>query len=324
MRRREFIGLIGATAVWPLAARAQATAKHTIGFLYPGPEAASLSRIAALTSGIRAAGVRVPDEVEILPRIANGDSSRLADMAADLVARKVDIICPVSPVAVRAARAATKTIPIVVSDLESDPVAEGFVSSVARPGGNLTGVFLDFPDFSKKWLELLKEAVPKSATIAVIWDPATGTTQLKAVEAAAPTLALKLETIEMRAVGNAETAFATAAQRGADAVLILSTPVVGANTQLFADLAKAQRLPAITLFTDFARNGGLMAYGPNLLTYFRQMGIITAKILRGAKPAEVPIETPTKFEFVLNLRTANALGLIVPPSILLRADEVIE
>jgi putative tryptophan/tyrosine transport system substrate-binding protein len=245
-------------------------------------------------------------------------------MAADLAKRKVDIILAVSPAAVRAARSATTTIPIVAGDLESDPVDAGFIASVARPGGNVSGVFLDFPDFSKKWLELLKETVPQITSVGVFWDPATGTMQLRAVEAAAQTLNLKLEMLELRGRADVEGAFQSAKQRGAGALLFLSSPFIGANTKLLANLALAQRSPAVTLFTDFARDGGLMAYGPNLLAFFRQEGVLAAKILRGEKPAELPIETPTKFEFVLNLKTAKILGVNIPAAVLLRADDVIE
>ena len=325
MRRREFMSLLGGMAAWPAAAQGQQQTKiRTIGFLYPGATAAAPPRIAALLSGLRSGGYREPEDVEVLARITGGDSTLLASMAADLVARKVDVIVPVSPAAVRAARSATATTPIVASDLESDPVGAGFVTSVRRPGGNITGVFLDFPDFSKKWLELLKELVPQVASVAVFWDPATGTTQLKAVESAAGTLNLKLEILEVRVLADLEAAFFSATQRGAGAVLMLSSPLIGANTKLLANLASTQRLPAMTLFTDFARDGGLMAYGPNLLAFFRQQGVLAAKVLHGEKPAELPIETPTKFEFVLNLRTAKLLGINIPPSILLRADEVIE
>jgi putative tryptophan/tyrosine transport system substrate-binding protein len=324
--RRQFISTLGGAALaWPLAARGQQSTKiRTIGFLYPGPAAAAMPRIAAFLDGLRAGGYRAPEDVEVLARSAGGDATLLVTMAADLVERKVDLIVAVGPAAVRAARSATATIPIVAGDLESDPVDAGFVASIPRPGGNITGVFLDFPDFSKIWLELLKEAVPQIASVAVLWDAATNTMQLKAVEAAARTLNLKLETLEVRGRPDVEAVFLAATQRGAGALLMLSSPVIGANTKLLADLASAHRLPAVTLFTDFVREGGLMAYGPNLLGFFRQQGVLAAKILHGEKPTELPIETPTKFELVFNLKAAKLLGVNIPPSILLRADEVIE
>jgi len=273
VKRREFITLLGsAAAAWPLAARAQ-QATLQVGFLYPGPQAAASPRIAAYSSGLQAGGIR-PDQVNIIARVTGGDAAPLAPMAADLVARKVDLIAAISPAAVRAAQAASATIPIVAGDLESDPVASGFAASITRPGGNITGVFLDFPDFSKKWLEALKEAVPQMAQVAVFWDPATGPMQRQAVEAAAQTLNLKLAILQVTTRADFEPALQSATQRGAEALVMLSSPVIGANSKLLAGLTLAHRLPAVTLFTDFARDGGLMAYGPNLLGILRQEGVM--------------------------------------------------
>ncbi len=325
LQRREFITLVGGAAtLWPLPLVAQQPQRtFQVGFLYPGPQAAAPARIAAFSSGLQAGGVR-PEQVTIIPRVTGGDPALLAPMAADLVGRNVDLISAISPAAIRAAQAATRTIPIVAGDLESDPVASGFVASNARPGGNITGTFLDFPDFSKKWLEALKEAVPQVSTVGVFWDAATGPTQLKAVEAAAEPLGVKLAVVEVRGLPDVEPAFQSITRQGARALLILPSPFVGGNTKPLAGLAVTHRLPAVTMFPDFARDGGLMAYGPNLMAYIRQQGVMAGKILHGAKPADLPIETPTKFEFVLNLKTARLLGLTVPASILLRADEVIE
>lgn len=326
MRRRQFISLLGGAVLgWPIAAQSQQTAKsRTIGFLYPGAAAGAPPRIAALLSGVRVGGFREPEEVEVLNRTTGGDATLLAQMAADLVERKVDLILAVSPTAVRAARSATTTIPIVASDLESDPVEAGFIASVTRPGGNITGVFLDFPDFGKKWLESLKETVPQVTSVGVFWDPASGLMQLRAVEAAARNLNLKLVMFEVRRFADVEGLMLSAKQRGVGGLLFLSSPIFGTDTKRLANLASTQHLPAVTLFTDFARDGGLMAYGPNLLAIFRQAGVLAAKVLRGEKVADLPIETPTKFEFVLNLKTAKILGINIPQSVLLRADEVIE
>jgi putative ABC transport system substrate-binding protein len=216
------------------------------------------------------------------------------------------------------------TLPIIAIDLESDPVGAGFIASFARPGGNITGIFLDFPDFSKKWLELLKEAVPSASLISIFWDPASGPLQIRAAEAAATALKLNVLRHEVGTSADLERAFQVANAKGASALLILPSPLVGGNSKLLAELTAAHRLPAVSLFTDFARQGGLLAYGPNLLTYYRQQGVLIAKLLHGASPAETPVERPTKFEFVLNLKTADTLGITVPPAILLRADEVIE
>ena len=316
--RREFVTLLGgAAAGWPLAARAQQSAKILhVGFLYPGPLVGAASRITPFTSGLQAGGLRVPDQVIVIPSVTDGNAALLAPMATDLVARKVDAILVIGPEAVRAARAATTTIPIVAIDLESDPTDSGFISSYTRPGGNITGVFLDFPEFSKKWLEALKEAVPKISSVAA--------TQIRAIEAAAQILNLKLVILEMRGRADVESVFKSATRQGVSALLILSSPFVSANTKLLADQALSHRLPAITLFPHFARDGGLMGYGPNFLGYFRHAGVMVARILRGADPAETPIDRPTKFEFVLNLKTAAVLGIVIPPATLLRADEVIE
>jgi putative ABC transport system substrate-binding protein len=245
-------------------------------------------------------------------------------MAADLVDRKVDVIVALGPVSLRAARAATASIPIVAGDLESDPLSTGFIAENRRPGGNVTGLFLDFPDFSKKWLQALKEVVPQNSVVAVLWDPATGRHQRNAVETAAAELNLTLAVSEVRISSDLEPAFQSAKDRGAGGLVVLSSPLIGGHTKLLADLALKYRIPAITLFAEFARDGGLMAYGPSIQAVMRQEGVMAAKILLGANPAETPIQTPTRFEFVLNLKTAKTLGVVISAPTLLRADEVIE
>ena len=324
LKRREFIALLGgAVAVWPpLTAHAQ-QGKFQVGFFYPGPQAAAPPRIAAFLSGVRAGGLRA-DQIEIVPGLTGGDPALLGPTAADLVERKVDLIVAASSAAARAVRVETTTLPIVAVDLESDPVGDNLISSNARPGGNLTGAFLDFPEFGKKWVEVLKEAVPQVSIVAVFRDPTMGLTQLRAIEGAAATLDIKLAVLELRVRADLAPAAQIATQKGASALLMLPSPLIGGNIKMLAELALIHKLPAVTVFTDFAREGGLMAYGPNLLALFRQAGVMAAKILQGAKSAETPIETPTKFEFVLNLRTANILGINIPASTLLRADEVIE
>jgi putative tryptophan/tyrosine transport system substrate-binding protein len=201
--RRELMSTLGcAAAAWPLSARAQQTARlPQIGVLYPGIAAALATRLPSLREGLRAVGYRDAEGVEIVSRMSEGDPSRLPALAADLVERKVDILVPISPSAVRAAKSATATIPIVANDLESDPVKSGFVASFAHPGGNITGLFSDFPDFGTKWVELMKEVIPSLSSAIVFWDPATGPVQLGAVEAAGRVLNIKLEVMEIRAVG---------------------------------------------------------------------------------------------------------------------------
>ena len=324
MRRREFLGGLGSAAAWPVVARAQNSGKvFQVGILYPGPQTAMVSRIAAIQSGLQAGGLRV-EQYEIVARAAEGNPAKLPPMAVELIAGKVDMICAFSPAAVRAARAASNVVPIVAGDLESDPIEAGFIATNARPGGNITGLFLDFPDFSKKWLEVLKETLPGLSTVAVLWDSTTGPYQLNAIKTAAKTLGITIALLEVRRPDELEYSFETIAQSKAGALLMLSAPLIVTNTKLLAGLALKHNLPAITLFGEFARDGGLMAYGPNLLGFIRQQGLVAARVLLGADPATTPIETPTKFEFVLNLKTAQALGLSIPPSVLLRADEVIE
>jgi putative ABC transport system substrate-binding protein len=324
-RRLLFRTLGGSALAYPLGASAQTAAKlPRIGFLYPGVSAAAPARVAALRDGLRAAGYAEADKLEVVIRTADGDPSRMAALAAELVALKVDAIVAVSPSGVAAAKAATSVIPIVAYDLESDPIRSGFATSLARPGGNITGVFSDFPNFGMKWLEFLKEALPSFSRAVVLWDPATGRQQLEAVQAAAKLLKVELEVLEIHAMAELAGLFAKAAEKSPDAVILLSSPIFGTEPKLIADIALAHHLATATLFPEIARAGGFIGYGPNLLDTVRQAGTVLAKVLQGARPADVPIERPTKFETVINMKTAKALGLSPPPALLMRADEVIE
>jgi ABC-type uncharacterized transport system substrate-binding protein len=329
MKRREFVASIGAAAtfsvLWPLAGRTQQVSTvQKVGFLFPGPGTAATARIDAFLGGLRAAGYRVPEQVEMISRFADGDPARIAPLVAELVARNVDVIAAVSTAAANAARVATTTIPIVALDLETDPVATGMIASLAHPGGNLTGFFFDFPEFRTKLLELLKEVVPRLSKVAVIWDPNSGPAQLKSVEAGAEIMKLQLEKLEARNVAEMNQAFDAAKRAEVDAVIILSSPFLGTNAKLMAELTLRHALPAATLFSEFARNGGLMSYGPNILDIYRRVGGIVAKVLQGNKPAELPVELPEKFELFVNLKTAKALKLEIPAALQVRADEVIE
>jgi putative ABC transport system substrate-binding protein len=325
MRRREFITLLGGAAAWPFAARAQqSTQPAKIGVLYPGLASTLPSRLTAFREGLQAVGYREPDNVELVPRSADGDPARITLLAMELVERRVDVLVPVSSPAVKAARSVTTTIPIVAFDLESDPIGSGLINSFSRPGGQVTGVFFDFPEFGKKWLELLKEAMPQLSSVAVLWDPATDPMQKSAVEIAGKELNVKLEIMEVPGLPYLDDSILAASSKGVDAILMLSSPVFGTNPERVAGLTVGTRLPAVTLFPDFARAGGLMAYGVHPINIFRQGAAIVAKVLRGSKPAEVPAELPTKFELVVNLKTAKRLGIVFPTSILLRATEVIE
>jgi ABC-type uncharacterized transport system substrate-binding protein len=325
MNRREVITLLGGVAAWPIAARAQHYAKVAkVGFLYPGPQQASVPRIATILRGLNAAGYHAPEKVQLLSRVADQNPTRLSPMAAELIENKVDAVVAVSTAAIRMVQSASATVPIVGHDLETDPVAIGLIESYARPGGNVTGVFFDFPEFRTKWLELLKEVIPTVSNVALLWDPISGQAQLNAVKAAADELGLEAQTIEVRAPTEFDRAFLAVKRQGAEALIVLSSPLFGSVSDQLADLALRHRIPTVTLFPDFARAGGLMAYGPNLLDTYRPLGVLVGKILQGAKPGDLPVERPSKFELVVNVRTARAIGLAVPTTILLRADEVIE
>ena len=246
IRRRKFLATLlgGAAAAWPLAARGQQGSRvPRIGFLYPGAETLGLARTAALREGLRAAGYREPDQVELIARVTGGDPSRVGPMATELIESNVDVLVPLSPAALQAVRSLTSTIPIVAFDYETDPIGSGLVKSLARPGGNVTGVFFDFPEFSKKWLELMKETLPRLARIGVLWDPATGFTQLRAIEAAAAVMSIELETVEVRALTELDGAMVAASRNNVDALVMLSTPLIGGSSKPLADFTLRRRLP---------------------------------------------------------------------------------
>jgi putative ABC transport system substrate-binding protein len=323
MKRRGFITLVGGAAVaWPLGAVAQPARKWRVGFLHPGQSATVNSRIVAFREGLGASGPG--EDPEIVIRIANDRLDQLPAMATDLVGQNVQAICAVAPSAVRAARDATSSIPIIAMDLESDPVGNGWATSLAHPGGNITGIFLDLPDFSAKTLQLLREAVPNAARIAGLWHPASGSLQLKAVQKAAVALGVEFDVFEVNRVADFEAAFQAMSQKNVAGLLMLSSPIFAGNPQLLGDLAIRNRLPAINNFPDFAQNGGLIGYGPDLQSLFAQAGLLARKVMQGAAPAELPVERPTRFKLVTNLKTARMIGVTMPTSLLLLADEVIE
>jgi putative tryptophan/tyrosine transport system substrate-binding protein len=280
-------------------------------------------RAASFGQGLLA-GVGTREGLEVVTRVAEEENDRLPGMAAELVGLGVQVIAAVSPSAVHAAYRATTTIPIVAVDLESDPVANGWAASLGRPGGNVTGIFLDLPELSAKCLQMLRETVPKLAKLGVLWDPATGSVPLQALEKVTGSLSLEMAVQEVRRAGDFEGAFRTIGSAEGTGLLMLPSPLFTSNLQLLADLSLAHRFPAITLFPEFARTGGLLAYGPDLTRLFRQAGALTRKILEGANAAEQPIERPARFQLVVNLKTAEALGVTVATSVLLLADEVIE
>jgi putative ABC transport system substrate-binding protein len=261
MQRRTFITFLGGAAAWPSIAGAQQPPKISkIGILYPGLASSLPSRIAAFRDGLQAARHREPDNVELVIRSTEGDPTRVAPSAKELAERKVDVIVAVSPAAVHAAQSVSTTIPIVAFDLESDPVADGLINSLSRPGGQITGVFFDFPEFSKKWLELLKQAMPHLTTVAVLWDPATGPMQMKGVEIAGEAMNIKLEILEVRASANVDDSIIAASRKGVDAILMLSSPLFGTNPQHLAGLTLGTSTASrdtISRFCESRRADGL-------------------------------------------------------------------
>ncbi len=302
------------------AAIAQATKNPRIGFLYGGVSEAAPARVNAFVEGVRETARLEGRQVELVLRVAEGDPARLPALASEIGTSQVDLLFAAGPAAVRAARAAASPTPLVALDLESDPVADGLVSSLAHPGGNLTGIFFDFLDFGAKWLELLREEKPNLSRLAVFWDPGTGQMQSKAVETVAGSMGIRLQVIEVKNFGGVEQAFRTAQEGNAEALLLLSSPIFGSTSGAIAERALRDRLPAITLFPEFAQTGGLLAYGPNVIDLFRQAGTVAGKLVAGARPADLPVERPARFQLVVNLRTARTLGLTIPPALLIRAD----
>jgi putative ABC transport system substrate-binding protein len=277
-----------------------------------------------LTQGLRDLGYVDGKNIAIVVRSASGKPDALPALATELVQRRVDVLFATGPAAIRAARDATAAAPIVALDLESDPVQAGWARSLARPGGNLTGLFLDLPGLTGKWLELLREAVPGIRRVGLVWDSTTGSAQLTAVKAAAQGLAIDLHVLEVRSADDLDVALRAGLSAGPRALVLLSSPLVSTGSGQIAEFVMKNRLPAISPFRRFAEAGGLMSYGPDFDDFRHRAASYVDKILRGAKPGDLPIQQPTKFEMVINLKAAKALGLRIPQSILLRADEVIQ
>ena len=296
-----------------------------VAILRPAPPSPEVARILeAFKQGLREHGYIEGQSVVIDFRFPKDHTDRLSDIATDLVRLKPDVMFAAASSGVDAVRKATTTIPIVALDLETDPLASGMVASLARPGGNVTGVFLDFPELSGKWLELLKLFTPKVSRVAVIWDPATGHAPLKGAEAAAPSLRLQLQVLKARGPGDFEDVFRAAARARAESILVLSSPIFNTYRRTLVQLAAKHRLPAVMPFPLFADDGGLIAYGPDLIDLYRQGGAMVGKILRGARPENLAVERPNRLLLVVNTKTAKTLNLTIPPSILNRADRVIE
>ena len=324
MRRREFITLLGgAAATWPLAASAEQKVP-IVGFLHPGFPDSGSPVFDALGQGLRDVGYVEGETVKIEARWARGKPEDLPQLTRELIQLHADVLVPTARPSIEAARAATTDLPIVANDLESDPVASGYVASLARPGGNLTGLFLDAPTLCGKWLQQISEIVPAVKKIAVLWDATTGTYQLDAIKAAATTASIDVLVMEFRDNAGLDTALEAGLKQGPQAVIQLGSPLIRQAGARTAEIQSAHHTPGVSQFRTFPDGGGLMSYGPDLINLYRRIGPIVGKILHGARPADLPIERPTKFEFVINLKTAKALGLSVPIGLLNAADEVIE
>ena len=325
MRRREFITLLGGAAVtWPLATRAQQSEKNPrIGYLSPS---AMQPRDEAFRQRLQELGYVEGKNIVIEYRFAEGKFDRLPALAEELVRLEVDVIVSVVTQASLAAKHATRTIPIVFVAV-SDPLGTGLVASLARPDANVTGTAAMSADVVGKSLELLREAVPGVSRVAVIWNPDNAIFQaqmLRDTQLAAGRLGIELRTVAVRGPDEFEPAFAGIASTQAGALMVLSDPAYSPHAARMADLANKSRLPAMYSIREYAVAGGLMAYGTNFTVLFRRVADYVDKILKGTKPADLPVEQPTKFEFVINLKAAKAIGLAIPPTLLARADEVIE
>jgi putative ABC transport system substrate-binding protein len=325
--RRKLIVALGASALaWASAVRTQARAKVArIGLLSSFSPSDTAPWHQAFRQGLSDLGWAEGKNISIEYRFADGRSDRLPDLAADLVHSKVDIIvASVQPDAL-AARKATRAIPIVMAS-SSDPVSSGLVESLARPGGNVTGLSQMSIELGGKRLELLKRIVPELSLVAVLWNPQSAASSFywKEIELPARQLGIQLQSLEVRSPNEFDNAFLDAARASAGALFIMPDPLTVTNLKRLADLAAKSRLPSIIHISEFADAGGLMAYGPDRADLYRRAATYVDKILKGAKPGDLPVELPTKFELVINMKTAKAIGITIPQSVLLRADRVIE
>jgi putative ABC transport system substrate-binding protein len=327
-RRKFVLALAGTCAVWPLSALAQQTAKpRRVGILTPGPGTGPISEpnLAAFQEGLRALGWVDGKNILLERRGADGHPERYPALAAELVDARVDVILAGGgPTSLAAAKNATKIIPIVMVASSRDPVREGLIKSFARPGGNITGVVTIPAEGGGKLLELLKESVPSISRVGVIWDATVGPYRLpQELGAVARSLGIEVLGFEVREPADFERSVGNAAKVPVGGLIITSTPLVGMYAKEIADAVSAHRLPSIALFRSQAEAGLLMTYGPSLREEFRSAARYVDNILKGANPSELPVEQPTRFELVINLRAAQALAITMPQSLLLRADEVI-
>jgi putative ABC transport system substrate-binding protein len=326
MRRRDFITLLGgAAAAWPIAARAQQAAMPVIGLLGPSSAEQDAPYVAAFRQGLQQAGYREGRNVAIEYRWAEGRNERLPTLVGELVRRKVNVIFALGPPAALAAKAAATTIPIVFVS-GRDPVQLGLVDTLARPGGNATGVVTLSGELAPKRLELLQELLPKTIIFAALVNPSNATAEIqsKDVQSAASKLGLRLHVRHASSEREIETVFENLAELRIGALVILTDPFFLARSEQLAALALRHAVPSVFQYRMFAAAGGLMSYGTDIMELDRQAGLYAARILKGEKPADLPVQQATKVELIINVKTAKTLGLDVPPTLLGRADEVIE
>jgi putative ABC transport system substrate-binding protein len=321
MRRREFIGVLGSVAAaWPLAARAQQkTGPRKVGILFPGELGAQRERLIA--EGL--SNELGDEKVVSVMRSSKGDDQLLGKYAVELAA-DVEVVLAIGSVSLVAARQASKTLPIVAVDLESDPIANGAAQSLNRPGGNITGIFLDAPEIAGKWIQIIREVLPQIRKVALLYDSHLDQTQLRSGEDTARKLGIETLRFGIDQPSEFRSAFERAIDAKVDAMLVHSSPIFVDQASAIAELSREFRLPSIGLFPIYAKVGGLVSYGPNNFELIRQAGGIAGKILRGAKPAEFPIQRPIYLSFLINMQTAKLLQLTIPASLAALADEVIE
>jgi ABC-type uncharacterized transport system substrate-binding protein len=325
LKRRDFISLLGGAAVaWPLAVQAQRAKVARIGFLGVGPATAWADQVEAFKAGLRDLGYVEGRNIVIDERWAES-TDQLPALAAELVRMNVDILVAPASTEVEPARQATRTIPIVFAQ-HADPVGVGHVDSLARPGGNITGMSMVLTELAAKQLEILMDALPHATRIGVLWNPTTPSHPkvVKAIEAAASSLGVGLLMTPIQAVADFDGAFATMEAERADGFLVPGSPLANAQRAPLADLALKHRLPGIFASKANVRAGGLMSYGADFNYMYRHAALYVDKILKGEKPADLPVEQASRYELFVNLKTARAIGLTMPPTLLARADEVIE
>ena len=328
MRRRKCLGLVGSAAAWPMVARAQPLERmRRIGLLMTSTENDPLNqaRIAIFLAGLKELGWTENQSFKLELRYAGSKLDDLPMLAADLVRTRVDLIVTGGTEPIQVASKATTSIPIVMTTI-GDPVAAGVVESLARPGGNVTGLSLQATELSAKRVEQLKEVLPALTRVAVLWNPnnASVVLKLKEIEAAAKSLKIEVRALAIREAGDIEKMLQPAESDRAETIMTTEDALQVVHRVRIVDLARQRGIPVASEFSIMARAGSLMSYGPSLLDQWRRATYYADKILKGAKPADLPVQQPTRFEFLINLRSARALGIAVPPMMLARADEVIE